>query len=210
MNVFILCTGRSGSTSFIKACEHITNFTASHESRSHLVGKPRFHFPENHIEGDNRLSWQLGELENTFGKNAYYVHLKRDKHAVVKSFMNRFLLPKSMIYAYANAIKKQPPETLDREQKYAICLDYVETVNTNIEVFLKDKPGQMTIELKDFKSDFKAFCKAIEADCDIEKALKEFELKHNKGHSLNIDLKYSLKHLILKFKMFVFQMFSKK
>ena len=32
MRVFVLCTGRSGSTTFVRACQHIDNYTASHES----------------------------------------------------------------------------------------------------------------------------------------------------------------------------------
>ena len=32
-NVFVLCTGRCGSTTFTQACQHIQNYTASHESK---------------------------------------------------------------------------------------------------------------------------------------------------------------------------------
>ena len=56
MNVFVLCTGRCGSTTFACACRHIENYTAAHESRSHLAGPERFAYPEDHIEVDNRLS----------------------------------------------------------------------------------------------------------------------------------------------------------
>jgi hypothetical protein len=201
VNVFVLCTGRSGSTTFIKACNHITNHTAAHESLSDKVGAARFDFPANHIEADNRLCWQLGELDKIYGQNAFYIHLKRDKEATAKSFMNRFLRPKSMIYAYANGIKKSPPESLSDEEKHNICLDYVDTVNQNIEFFLKDKPHWMSMHIENIKDEFPLFWKAIKAEGDLNKALSEFDIRHNKSASTKVDVKYNLKHFVLKLKM---------
>lgn len=60
MNVFVLTTGRSGSTTFYKACRHISNYTCGHESNWSLIGKERLNYPENHIEVDNHLVWMLG------------------------------------------------------------------------------------------------------------------------------------------------------
>ena len=201
MNVFVLCTGRSGSTTFIKACKHITNYTSAHESLSEKTGKARFQFPKNHIEADNRLSWQLGELDKLYGKDAFYVHLKRDKDATAKSFMNRFLRPKSMIYAYANGIKKSPPESLSNEEKYQICIDYVNTVEHNIDFFLKDKPRHISMKIEYLKEEFSSFWKAINAEGDLNKALAEFDIKHNKSDASKVNLKYNFKHFILKLKM---------
>ena len=81
-NVFVLCTGRCGSTTFDRACRHMTNWTAGHETRSHLTGPDRFAYPPRHIEADNRLSWMLGRLEQAYGADAAYVHLTRDAEAV--------------------------------------------------------------------------------------------------------------------------------
>jgi ferritin-like protein len=47
---------------FIRACRHITNYTAGHETRSTLLGEDRIAYPRQHIEADNRLSWMLGKL----------------------------------------------------------------------------------------------------------------------------------------------------
>ena len=63
MNIFILNTGRCGSTTFIKACEHIKNYTCAHESLLTEIGAQRFNYPQDHIEADNRLSWLLGRLD---------------------------------------------------------------------------------------------------------------------------------------------------
>ncbi len=208
MNVFVLCTGRSGSSGFIKACKHISNYSSAHESLSEALGSARFDFPKSHIEADNRLSWQLGQLEKHYGKNAFYVHLKRNKELTARSFMNRFLMPKSMIYAYANGIKKLPPEILNSEQHFKICIDYVDTVNSNIDLFLKDKPNQLSIELEDIHSGFKMFWKSIKAEGDLEKALRELDKKHNRSKKRNINLTYSFKHAILKSKLYLDQWFK--
>ena len=67
MNVFILNSGRCGSTTWIRACTHIDNFSAGHETRSHLSGDARLDYPDRHIEADNRLSWLLGRLDRQYG-----------------------------------------------------------------------------------------------------------------------------------------------
>ena len=86
MNIFVLCTGRSGSVSLYKICKHIENYTSDHESRKSLD----FSYNENHIEIDNRLCWFLGRLDQTYGDNAIYVHLKRDKNKIAESYSKRF------------------------------------------------------------------------------------------------------------------------
>ena len=58
--VFVLCTGRCGSTTFARAAAHATNFTAKHESRTYKLGAQRLAYPDNHIEVDNRLAWWRG------------------------------------------------------------------------------------------------------------------------------------------------------
>ena len=88
-NVFVLCTGRCGSTTFAKASAHATNFTAAHESRSHMTGPRRFAYAQGHIEVDNRLAWNLGRLDRAYGDTAHYVHLLRDPQAVADSFVGR-------------------------------------------------------------------------------------------------------------------------
>lgn len=86
MNVFILNAGRSGSKTFARACDHITNFTSAHESRSGLLGEGHFAYPDNHIESDNRLAWLLGRLDRKYGDRAFYVHLTRDVGPVAASW----------------------------------------------------------------------------------------------------------------------------
>jgi len=119
MNVFVLNTGRCGSTTFIKACNHITNFSCAHESRAGILGEEHFDYPENHIEADNRLSWLLGRLERAYGDDAIYVHLKRNENDTAHSFTLRYQA--GIIKAYrAPGILMGLPEETDH---MSVCLD---------------------------------------------------------------------------------------
>ena len=175
MNVFVLCTGRCGSTTFIQACSHISNFTAEHESRTALLGADRFRYPPNHIEADNRLAWLLGRLDKVYGDNAFYVHLRRDLQATAASFVKRYA--GGIIKAYrGSGILLGLSDDAD---PLAVCLDYCETVNSNIELFLRDKSHVMEFWLERASPDFAEFCRAIDAVVDIDAALAEFDVRYN-------------------------------
>lgn len=179
MNVFILNTGRCGSTTFINACQHISNFTSGHESRCHQLGEARIEYPDNHIEADNRLSWFLGRLDRQYGDNAVYVHMKRNSHDTAISYSKR-LFPGGIIPAYKQGILQFLP---DEASVMSVCLDYCDTVNSNIELFLKDKTRKMTFKLENAKRDFQEFWTLIDAEGDIDAALSEFNIAYNASES---------------------------
>ena len=174
MNIFILNTGRCGSTTFIKACNHIENYTCGHESLLHEIGPKRFQYPKNHIEADNRLSWQLGRLDNIYGNNAFYVHLKRKPQDVANSFSKR--IDFGILKAYEQGIllhDKHIDPSLD------IANDYIDTVDANIKLFLKDKTEKMDISLDNIQADFKLFWTKINAQGNSELALNEWQTRYN-------------------------------
>ena len=156
MNVFVLSTGRCGSTTFVEACRHITNYTAAHESRARMIGDAHFAYPERHIEADNRLSWFLGSLDAHFGDRALYVHQTRDAAGVAASYERRYF--HGIMRAYGTAMIGDAP---DRGSRYEVALDYVRTVNANIEHFLKDKTRVLSFELEHAQRDFRRFWEAI-------------------------------------------------
>lgn len=174
MNVFILNSGRCGSTTFIKACQHITNYTAAHESLLSNTGPQRFDYPGNHIEADNRLSWLLGRLDNKYANNAFYVHLTRNNNDVATSFSKRINF--GILKAYEQGILMHERHLVPSED---IAKDYIETVESNIRLFLKDKTNKMDISIETVKKDFTQFWINIGAEGDLEKALKEWDIKHN-------------------------------
>ncbi len=174
-NIFILSTGRCGSTTIFKACQHISNYTSAHESRSGIVGPTHLDYPKNHIEADNRLSWFLGRLDQTYGNDAVYIHLKRDASKVAASYAKR-LFAGGIIPAYGHGIyfPKSPDVS-----SLLIAEDYCDTVNSNIEHFLKDKSNKMVFNLENAEHDFKIFWNMIKAEGDYNAALSEFGILHN-------------------------------
>lgn len=171
----MLCTGRSGSTSFYRACRHITNYTSGHELNTSELGEERFAYPDRHIEIDNRLSWLLGRLDTVFGDRAFYVHLIREEHATAQSFDKRWSGRYSIIRAYAEGVLRR------KDQGEHLCVDYYRTVNQNISLFLKDKSQKMTVQLEETADHFPIFWERIGAEGDLGAALREFEVKHNRS-----------------------------
>ncbi|MDH5389176.1 MAG: hypothetical protein OEY06_12115 [Gammaproteobacteria bacterium] len=174
MNVFILNTGRCGSTTFIKACQHITNYSSAHESRSTLIGESRLAYPDNHIEADNRLSWILGRLDNVYGDNAFYVHLSRDKNTTAESFAKRNEF--GIMKAYREGILMQEQEN---NSVLELAHDYIETIESNIAFFLKDKTHTLVFSLENTEEGFRHFWQYINAEGDLEAALAEWKTSYN-------------------------------
>jgi len=159
----------------MKACQHILNYSSAHESRMAMLGEDRLDYPKNHIEADNRLSWILGRLDEKYGEDAFYVHLKRNDIDTAYSFTKRYDF--GIIQAYrGNGIVPGLPEEHD---PMSVTLDYCNTVNSNIELFLKDKPKKMTIHLENIRTDFTKFWNLINAEGDLLSALAEFSINYN-------------------------------
>ena len=173
INVLVLNTGRCGSKTFYKACKHITNFSCGYESLSiGKLGDARFNYPSNHIEIDNRLSWFLGRLDIVYDQDAIYVHLKRNREDVANSFVKRF--GGGIIDAYCHGMLRTPSS--DFQELLLPCLDYYDTVNANIELFLKDKPEEnvMVFNLEKADKDFRKFWNLIKAEGNLKTSLQEF------------------------------------
>ena len=174
MNVFILNSGRCGSSTFIKACQHITNYSSAHESLSSKTGALRFNYPLDHIEADNRLSWLLGRLDNKYADEAFYVHLARNNINVTASFSKRINF--GILKAYEQGILMHEQHLLPAKD---IAEDYIETVESNIKLFLKDKSKKINVSVETAKTDFTEFWDSIGAEGNLKKALKEWDTKHN-------------------------------
>lgn len=175
MNIFVLCTGRCGSTTFMQACSHITNFSASHESLAPYIGKKRFDYPKNHIEVDNRLSWYLGRLDKVYGEAPFYVHLTRDPDAVHASYAKRQGF--GIMKAFENGIIKSA--TPGQHKPILLAEEICNTANENIIHFLKDKPNKMNFRLENAEHDFRTFWDAIEAQGDLAAAMACWNTKFN-------------------------------
>ena len=175
--VFVLCTGRCGSTTFAKAAAHADNFTAAHESRTHLLGPARLAYPLQHIEVDNRLAWWLGRLDQTYGDTAHYVHLLRDPAEVARSYADRqhYGLMKAYRESLLLNLRFRAPQT----PLAAMAADMVETITANIGLFLRDKSRVMKVQLETIADDFPRFWDWIGAKGDLAAAMAEWQVRHN-------------------------------
>jgi hypothetical protein len=182
VNIFVLSTGRCGSTAFSKACEHITNYTTGHESRYRYLGPARFAFPDDHIETDFRLAYHLGQLHSYF-PDAFYVHLKRDRVAVARSYIRKYFKRPSP-YGQGRAWYEIYSRPLPEEKTIPyVMLGMVDAINANIEHFLEGDAGAgmgfIPIEIEDIATTFTLFWRGIGAEGDIDAALAEFDKNHN-------------------------------
>lgn len=176
-NIFVLCTGRCGSMSLHKACTHIENYTSGHETRCQFLGEERLDYPSGHIEIDNRLAWFLGKLDRKYGTEAFYVHLVRDVDKVAASYAKRWHHRYSLMRAYGMNILKR------HDCSDQVSLDMIDTINANIQHFLRDKPNKLTISVENIERDFKDFILQIGAKVDLTKAQLEFKKTHNSAKS---------------------------
>lgn len=175
-NVFVLGTGRCGTTTFMRACRHVTNFTAEHESRVNEIGAGRLAYPEQHIEADNRLSWFLGRLQETYGDRAFYVHMMRDEETVARSYLKRWKADHSIIYGYRTTIVPNPDAALP---PLSVVRDMCHTINANVTQFLADKPHKAVVRLEQAEADFAACWDSAGFEGDRAAALAEWSVPYN-------------------------------
>lgn len=178
MRVFVLSTGRVGSTTFYNACKHITNYTCSHEGmygdenikkKWHTVGSSRIIYPDNHIHIDGRLAFLLGRLDQMYGKDAFYVHLRRSIRHVVKSRTQPF--SSGLIDSYRKIMG------IRDHSIYDIADDLVKNTIANIQFFLKNKPKKLTIWIE--KPEWVTFWKLIKAKGDCVAGMGELANRYN-------------------------------
>lgn len=198
MNVFVLCTGRSGSTTFSRACSHIQNFTVGHESRGGSI-EGRLDYPEDHIEVDNRLSWFLGRLDQKYGDSPFYVHLKRNKQDTAESWTNPgFYEGPGIMRAYRTGILRPELQSSTDPEPIEIAKHYYDTVNSNISLFLKDKTDWMEFNLETAESDFREFWDRIDASGNLNAALSEWERQYNASDAADAPGNSSLPVLLVR------------
>lgn len=210
MNVFVLSTGRCGSTTVARAFSHATNYTSGHETRSHLLSG-RLEYPRDHIESDNRLSWFLGSLDRRYGNDAWWVHLTRDEERVADSLWRRW--EENVRGRRLAGIVRHPRRTagsmrnwwsdgssmnrgmiaiafgydvvtshrpLTSDERRLACRLYVQTVNDNISKFLEGKTRTARIRVENFKPDVAYLWERIDAEGPVEDAMRELDVVHNR------------------------------
>jgi hypothetical protein len=175
MRVFVLTTGKAGSTTFAAACGQITNYTSAHESRCHLV-EGRCEFPDRHIEVANRLAWFLGTLDRLYGDEPLYVHLTRPRKHVIASMEAQWKDGVSLLRAMDCGILQRSPSQEWRE----LATLTAQTAEDSIALFLRDKSQVVRAALPDLHPGFEEMWGRIGAEGDLEAAHAELDVRHNK------------------------------
>ena len=90
-----------------------------------------------------------------------------------------------MMNAYRYAILWHCPKDAT---PYEVALDYCETVEANIRLFLRDKTNWMDFRLEEGRERFPEFWRRIGAEGDLEAALAEFDVRHNAAWDQRTDV----------------------
>ena len=169
MRVFVTGTGRCGTTTFSKACSHITNFTSGHETHWNPgFDNSKVHeFPDNHIEVDPHLFWHLGSLMWKY-PDAYWVHLVRARESCIDSLMKTSGIHTWMKLAYVG--------NTDLRQA---CGDYYDSTNKMIGDLFETVDFRRTMHLENLVEEWDDFWEWIGAEGDYGPAVAELSIKHN-------------------------------
>lgn len=179
MRVFVLTAGRTASQTVARACEHIEGMTAAHESRKRMI-EHRLDYPDNHIEVDNRLSWFLGSLERLYDdEETFYVFLRRDPERVATSYIRRWHITVSIVRAFYHGILMCRHKKPTDDEKLASARLFVQTVEDNIQAFLKGRANHAVINTDNLEDDFLTFMHAAGLKGDDQAIRSTLTSTHN-------------------------------
>ena len=184
-NIFVLCTGRCGSKTFTKACQHATNYTTSHEG---MALRHNLDYPDNHIEVNNRLVWYLGLLDKKF-PDARFVHLMRDPESTALSYAkkkagNEF----NIIRTWRSSIRMGWYVRQGKDEERTVlddCREYVDAVNGLVSSWLAGHPQSWIRVFIEDSSSFERFWNWAGMDGDLNAALATFQKRFNANNPGN-------------------------
>lgn len=178
MRGFVLCTGRSGSTTFAKACQAgITNYTSGHETQPRRIDG-RLTYPDQHVEVDHRLSWFLGSLDRIYGDEPVFVHLTRDLEKTAESWAVR-MNQGGQMPTWLDVVLYRPGQR-NREVSLPAARLMVRTVTDSILLFLRDKTKVVTVDIDDPHEAFDDFYDLLGAEGDRAAAHRTLAQVHNR------------------------------
>lgn len=194
MRVFVVGTGRSGTSTLYSAFSRVANYSCLQESRSHRTGPERITFPDAHIEVDCRLTFYLGLLRETY-PDALYINAVRDPQAVALSYAQRMSDAQSPLMFLARRLRSTPSLSdahahhivkgnwrLGPDQRLKAMLDMVAAVNANIRA-ATSTARYLEVDIDDPDEAFRLAWQSMGAEGDLDGALQELRTAHNAGGS---------------------------
>jgi len=167
VRVFVPCTGRCGSTTFWRACSHMTNFTASHDGDF-----PDLDFPDNHIAVGGCLFPVVPRLRRMYPE-ALFVWLRREREASIES--------------WARKRSESGRLTVDHHRDLWVPVwpsdphGGAERLHDMVSGYLGLLPWDMIFWLETAREQWPTFWNMIRAEGNYEAAIAEWDVRHNAG-----------------------------
>jgi hypothetical protein len=170
LNVFVTGTGRCGSVSFWRACQHITNYTAFHESPCGLLS-----YPDLHIEVNPQLRYVI-EIVARRHPDAKWVHLVRDREQTAASLAR--LDGGNWLRSFCPFMNTVMPcgDPIERARRV------YDIITAQIDASLAASvpaENRMEVHLSSIGEDWPKFWQWIGAAGDLESSLKSWETPYN-------------------------------
>jgi len=168
VRVFVTGTGRCGSVTCAKACGHISNYTAAHETHWGRCQVPEVVHPDRHIEVAPQLVLWIPWLRKLY-PDSHWVHLIRgDQLGCCESLATRCRASMECFSIQWFGLRGDPDAAAScfYDAINDLCAALMPTDRT--EILLEDpEPG------------WRQFWQAIGAEGNLEAALATWRTKHN-------------------------------
>lgn len=175
VNIFVLGTGRCGTSTFYQACLHITNYTAGHESKARQLGD--YAFPKNHIEVASQLVIKAGQLLRDY-PTARWIHLIRNRDACIRSLAAQSQHQLCMFTEHWNQAFQSP--ILD------CAAEFYDVINANITAMLRGQDYRV-FHLENAPSQWAEFWHWIGAEGDFNQSVREWQRRYNSSQKRGRD-----------------------
>jgi len=157
---------------FAKACGHFSGFTSAHESRDKDL-KPTY--PDYHIESCWHAIWKLDWLTGRY-PDALFVYLRRNKHDVINSWIQRPRLDMLADGMMRKQLKTEKERLAFAHYWYAFVTSLIHNYFDNTAM----KYRFMVLEVPPTFDGWKELCNRLVVSRDeIKPSFEEWETKHN-------------------------------
>lgn len=163
MRIFVTGTGRCGSVSFYKACEHLTNYTCGNETRCGML-----EYPDRHIEINPQLRVCLSQLIDKYPQSLF-VHVIRERKSCIESLaaLNHGIVMKAYEVLYPTVVENATP--------LIIAKRFYDCENAIIASQLAQASNKLNFRLEAAKIDFTHFWKRISGEGNLEAAIESWD-----------------------------------
>lgn len=175
MHIFVVGTGRCGTSTFYQACLHIKGFTVGHESSAGRI--PSWTYPDKHIEISSQLVYGIPKLRQRYA-DAKWVHLIRAREPCVESLARQ-------CYDAMKAFSFQWFQCDHPVDVVKAAGQFYDLTNELIEFSLSDLPAEQRFKIEIEKlneTGWNDFCAWLQPGIVIDEAVSEILVRrYNAG-----------------------------